>query len=193
MTPSPEGPAPSGTSLGHVALVFLRLGATAFGGPAMMAHFRAELVRRRGWLSERDFAEGMALTQIIPGATMVQMATYSGHRVRGASGALVAAIGFVFPAFVLMVALAAVYSSAWALPVVRPLFRGLGAVVVALIFNACLDLGRTALRGWQGPVLAVAALAALALKVSYIAVLAGCAILAALLYRHESRRGASSG
>jgi chromate transporter len=164
-------------------MVFLRLGATAFGGPAMMAHFKADLVDRRGWLTERDFAAGMALTQIIPGATMVQMATYCGHRMRGTLGAAVAATAFVLPAFALMVVLAALYSSRWAAPVIRPLSRGLSAVVVALVLSACLDLGRTTLRGWQGPALAAAALTALALKISYLVVLVVSALVAILLYR----------
>jgi chromate transporter len=183
----------SGAPLGQVFLVFLRLGATAFGGPAMMAHFKTELVHRHGWLSEGDFAEGMALTQVIPGATMVQMATYTGQRMRGMPGAAAAAIGFVLPAFTLMVLLAALYSSSWTLPIVRALFRGLGAVVVALVLSACLDLGRTVLRGWQGPVLAAMALGALVMKVSYVAVLAASAVLAILVYRRgPSRRSSPS-
>jgi len=55
---------------------FLRLGATAYGGPAIMAHLRQQCVGRHQWLSEQDFKEGIALCQIIPGATMVQMSAY---------------------------------------------------------------------------------------------------------------------
>jgi chromate transporter len=58
---------------------FLRLGATAYGGPAMMAYFRADLVERRGWIAAEAVTEGRALCQVIPGATMVQMSTYVGY------------------------------------------------------------------------------------------------------------------
>ena len=84
---------------------FLRLGATAYGGPAMMAYLRQQCVGRYQWLTEQEFKEGMALCQIIPGATMMQMATYVGYRLRGMPGAFAAAVAFVLPAFVLMVVL----------------------------------------------------------------------------------------
>ncbi|MBI4200022.1 MAG: chromate transporter, partial [Chloroflexi bacterium] len=60
-------------SLGRLFFSFLRLGATAYGGPAMMAYLRRECVDRRRWLTEQDFQEGMGLCQVIPGATTVQM------------------------------------------------------------------------------------------------------------------------
>lgn len=164
-------------------LAFLRLGATAFGGPAMLAHLRAELVVRRRWLSEQDFTEGVALCQVIPGATMVQMSTYAGHRLLGTPGALLAALGFVLPAFLLMTGLSAAYVHWGTLPAVQRLFRGLGAVVVAIVAAACVRLGRASLRGWQGVALAALALGALGLRVSFLLVLAGAAALAVPLYR----------
>ncbi len=163
---------------------FLRLGATAYGGPAMMAYLKGDLVGKRRWLSEQEFKEGMALCQVIPGATMVQMCTYTGNRLRGIPGALLAAIGFVFPAFVSMTVLTALYFYAGSLPVVRSLFRGLGALVVAIVLNACLTLGRTTLQGWQGFLLAALALLAMAFKVNFLVVLVGTAVLAIPLYRY---------
>jgi chromate transporter len=162
---------------------FLRLGATAYGGPAMMAHLKSDLVGKRGWLSDQDFKEGMALCQVIPGATMVQMCTYAGYRLRHLPGALAAAVGFVLPAFLVMVALSALYFHAGSVALVRALFRGLGAVVVAIVLNACLTLGRTMLHGWQGILLASLALLAMVLKVNLLIVLAGAAVLALPLYR----------
>ena len=164
-------------------LVFLRLGATAYGGPAMMAYLKSDLVGKRGWLSEQEFKEGMALCQVIPGATMVQMCTYSGHRLRGIPGAIAAAVGFVLPAFLAMTLLAALYFHAGSIPVIRALFHGLGAVVVAIVLNACLTLGRTTLRGWQGIALASLALVAMLLKVNFLVVLLGTAVIAIPLYR----------
>jgi chromate transporter len=173
----------SGLSLPQLFAAFLRLGATAYGGPAMMAHLKADLVDTRRWLSQSDFTDGMALCQVIPGATMVQMCTYTGYRLLGLRGALAAAVGFVLPAFLAMTGLTALYFHWGALPVVRALFRGLGAVVVAIILNACLRLGRTTLRGWQDLLLAMLALVALVFKVHFLVVLGGAAALALPLYR----------
>jgi chromate transporter len=179
-------------SLGKLFLVFLRLGATAYGGPAMMAYLKSDLVGKRRLLSEQEFKEGMALCQVIPGATMVQMCTYTGYRLRNISGALVAATGFVLPAFVTMTTLAALYFHAGSLSLVRALFRGLGALVVAIVLNACITLGRTTLQGWQGFLLAALALVAMLLKVNFLVVILGAAVLAIPLYRFADARTAES-
>jgi len=172
-------------SLGRLFGAFLRLGATAYGGPAMMAYLKGDLVGTRRWLSEQEFKEGMALCQVIPGATMVQMCTYTGYRLRGLQGGLAAALGFVLPAFLLMTGLSAAYFTFGELALVKALFRGLGAIVVAIILNACVSLARTTLHGWRGAVLAALAFAALALGVNLVLVLAGAALLALVLFRGE--------
>jgi chromate transporter len=179
-------------SLQRLFLTFLRLGATAYGGPAMMAHFKGELVGKRRWLSDQEFKEGMALCQVIPGATMVQMCTYTGYRLQGIPGALGAAAGFVLPAFLTMTVLTALYFRAGSLPIVQALFRGLGALVVAIVLNACLTLGRTTLQGWQGILLALLALGAMVLKVNFLIVLVGTAVLAIPLYRFAPTGGATA-
>jgi chromate transporter len=79
--------------------------------------------------------------------------------------------------------LTALYFRAGSLPIVQALFRALGSLVVAIVMNACLTLGRTTLQGWQGFLLAALALSALVLRVNFLAVLAGAAILAIPLYR----------
>jgi chromate transporter len=175
----------SDLSLWKLFLTFLRLGATAYGGPAMMAYLKGDLVGKRRWLSEQEFKEGMALCQVIPGATMVQMCAYTGYRLRGIQGALAAALGFVLPAFLLMTGLSAAYFTFGELAFVKALFRGLGAIVVAIILNACVSLARTILQGWWGSVLAALAFAALAVGVNLVLVLAGAALLALVLFRDE--------
>ena len=170
---------------------FLRLGATAYGGPAMMAHLRQECVGRRHWLTEQDFKEGMALCQTIPGATMVQMSAYIGYRLHELPGATVAAVGFVLPAFLLMTGLSAAYFAFGDLASVRAVFTGLGAIVVAIILNACVALTRTAVHGWQGVLLVILAFAALALRVNLLLVLLGAALLALALFRREASPGSA--
>jgi chromate transporter len=171
-----------------VFAAFVRLGATAFGGPAIVAHLKADLVGRRHWLSDQEFTEGLALCQMIPGATMVQLATYAGRRVGGIPGAVAAAVGFVLPSFVAMTVLTIVYLQSGSLPVVRAVFRGLGALVVAIVLNAAITLGQSTLREWQGVVLAAVALLALVVKVSFVTIAGGAAVVALLLYpRHPAR------
>jgi chromate transporter len=147
----------------------------------MMAPLRAICVGDRQWLTEQEFKEGMALCQVIPGATMVQMAAYVGFRLRRLPGALVAAVGFTLPAFLLMAGLSAAYFQFGDLPMVRALFRGLAAIVVAIVLNASLALARTAIDAWQGVLLGAGAFAALALGVKLVLVLLGAALLALVL------------
>lgn len=166
----------------RVFAAFVRLGATAFGGPAIVVHLKAELVGRRRWLTDRDFAEGLALCQVIPGATMVQLSTYAGYRVGGVPGAVAAAVGFVLPAFLAMIVLTALYVHSGSLPAVRAVFRGLGALVVAIVLNASISLGQSTLREWQGVLLASLALLALTMKLGFPIIAAGAAALALALY-----------
>lgn len=187
-----EGAHVAETSLPSVFLVFLRLGATAYGGPAIMAPLRALCVGKRQWLTEQEFKEGMALCQVIPGATMVQMATYVGYRLRGLPGALMAALGFILPAFLLMAGLSAAYFHFGDLSLVRALFRGLAAIVVAIVLNASLSLSRTAIHGWQGALLGGVAFAALAFGVDLVLVLLGAALLALVLFPRPKAGAAST-
>jgi chromate transporter len=156
----------------------------------MMAYLRQQCVGRQRWLGEEEFKEGMALCHVVPGATMMQMATYVGYRLQGLPGALTAAVAFVLPAFLLMVALSAAYFAFGELAVVKALFRGLAAVVVAIILNACVSLGRTTLQDWRGALLAGLAFAALAFRINLLPVLLGAALLAVVIFRNDRPAGA---
>jgi len=173
-------------SLVRVFLAFLRLGATAFGGPAMVAYIGDLAVAKRQWLSRESFQSGVALCQSMPGATAMQMAAYVGLRARGPLGALAAFVGFGSPAFILMVVLAAVYRETRDLRPVLSAFRGLHLVVVALIANAALNFGRSSIKNWRDALLAAGAAAALILHVNPILVIVAAAGLGWLLYRGVS-------
>jgi chromate transporter len=149
-------PAPT---LRQLFLAFLRLGLTAFGGPAMIAYIRELAVGREKWLAKESFQGGVALCQMIPGATAMQVAAYVGLRVRGMSGAVVSYVGFGLPAFLLMLLLSVLYTRMHNLPVVMAAFSGLQALIVAVVANATVSFGRTTLTGWrQGVIALVAAL-----------------------------------
>ena len=128
-------------SLSALFVAFLRLGATAFGGPAMVAYIRQMAVDRNGWFNARAFDDGVALCQAVPGATAMQTAAYVGLRVRGVSGAAASFVGFGLPAFGLMLALSAAYARTHNLPGVVSAFSGLQAIVVAIVANAAVSFG----------------------------------------------------
>jgi len=133
----------------------LKLGATAYGGPGMISQIKEMAVNKNGWVKEEEFMRGLALCQLIPGATMVQMVTYIGYRVRGIWGALTAAVSFVLPAFITLLVLSAIYFRFHSLWFVEALFKGLGAIVVAIILNACITFGKSILKDWKVVLIAV--------------------------------------
>ena len=136
---------------------FLRLGVTAFGGPAMVAYIRDLAVQKKHWVSPESFADGTALCQTIPGATAMQVAAYVGLRARGAVGALAAFVGFGLPAFLLMTILSVLYTVSRDLQPVESAFRGLHVIVVALVANAMVNFGRSTIKNWRDAILACGA------------------------------------
>ncbi|MGC1403342.1 MAG: chromate transporter, partial [Thermodesulfobacteriota bacterium] len=124
-------------------LSFLRLGLTAFGGPAMVAYIKELSVKKNRWLDEERFKDGVVLCQSIPGATAMQMAGYVGLRVKGIKGALASFVGFGLPAFVLMLTFSVLYKTYPELSFVRSLFAGLQVIVVAIIAQAAYSFGKS--------------------------------------------------
>jgi len=170
------------TSLFELFWSFFRLGLTSFGGPAMIAFIRRMAVDRKGWLDGRAFGDGVALTQVIPGASAMQMAAYVGLRKRGLSGAAVAFIGFGLPAFLLMMALSALYSQSHAADAAVSAFSGLQAVIVSIVASAAISFGRVYLRSWRDWSLAASAALLFMLQVSPIYVVVISALAGFMLY-----------
>ena len=193
-----EGPASAvGGSLSLLLLFasFLRMGLTAFGGPAMVAYIRKKVVGRKHWLDPDAFHSGVALCQAIPGATVMQLAAYVGLKLRGVRGAICCYIGFGLPAFLLMLALSMAYSRAHALPAVISVFSGLQAVVVAIVANATVSFGKTALTHWKHGLIALVAAGLFVLKVNPILIVLLAALLGLLLNGRPpaSRKAAPTG
>lgn len=129
-------------SLADIGTYFLTLGATGFGGPVALADYiRRDLVQQRGWLTDDEYKEGLAIATACPGPLAYQLGVYCGFVLNGLSGALVAAIAFALAPFLIVLALASLYSNfagSWQL---RALFYGIGPVIIALIIKACWNLG----------------------------------------------------
>jgi chromate transporter len=133
--------------LGELAWLFLRLGTTAFGGPAAhIAMMDDEVVRRRRWLSREEFLDLLGATNLIPGPNSTEMVMHIGHRRAGWRGLLVAGLCFILPAGLITIGVAWVYVRFGALPRAEGILYGIKPVVIALILQALLALGRTALK-----------------------------------------------
>jgi chromate transporter len=172
-------------SLFQLFTSFLRLGATAFGGPAMVAYIRKMAVEKKRWLDDQSAHDGVALCQTIPGATAMQMSAYVGLRAKGVAGAAASFIGFGLPAFFFMMILSALYARTHTLPAVVSAFNGLQAIVVALVANATLSFGRTSIKNWKNVLNALIAAGLFGLKINPILVIVISAFLGIILYNKQ--------
>ena len=121
-------------SLWQLTLYFLRLGTLGFGGPvALVGFMHRDLVEERGWISEADYKEGLALAQIAPGPLAAQLAIYLGYVHHRILGATVAGLAFVLPSFAMVVALGMAYVSYGGLPWMQAVFYGVGAAVLGIM------------------------------------------------------------
>jgi chromate transporter len=161
---------------------FLRLGITAFGGPAMIAYIKELSVNRNKWLDEATFKDGVSLCQSIPGATAMQTAAYVGLRCNGLIGALLSYAGFGLPAFTLMLILSVAYVDAHGLPFAVSLFKGLQVIVVAIIANATYSFGKGIFKNYKEMLIAIISAALLWLGVSPFVVIIGAALAGTLFF-----------
>lgn len=167
----------------EVALVFLRLGLTAFGGPAAhIAMMREELVRRRGWVDDARFVDLMGATNLVPGPNSTELAIHLGHDRAGWRGLVLAGTCFIVPAALLVTGLAWLYVEHGSTPALTDVLHGVVPAVVGIIVWALVPLLRTVARTWGLGLLVVAALAAYLLGVHELVVLFGGAALAGVVH-----------
>jgi chromate transporter len=166
------------TSLSEIALLFLRLGATAFGGPAAhIAMLEDEVVRRRKWLSEERFLDLLGATNLIPGPNSTEMAIHVGWERRRWSGLVVAGLAFILPAAAITGALAWAYVRFGALPQAQWLLYGVKPVILAVVVQALWGLAPKAARTKWLRVLALGTIALALLGVHEVALLFGAGAL----------------
>ena len=134
-------------NLKELALFFLRLGTTAFGGPAAhIAMMEDEVVRRRQWVSREKFLDLLGAANLIPGPSSTEMAIFIGYLCKGWAGLLLGGICFIAPAMIIVMGLAWAYVRVGNLPQVTWLLYGVKPVVIAIILQALWNLGRTAVK-----------------------------------------------
>jgi chromate transporter len=142
--------------LRRLFFLYVLIGLTGFG-PTLAAQTKKRLVENEPWLPEEDFLNGLALAQILPGATFVNLAVYIGYKLRGMSGALTGFCAILLMPFILMVILSHIYFSYHSVEAIGILFRGASIVIVGIIANAVLELGRTTIRDKEAAMIALAA------------------------------------
>jgi chromate transporter len=147
--------------LGEVARLFLKLGFTAFGGPAAhIAMMEDVFVTRRQWLTREHFLDLVGATNLIPGPNSTEMTMHIGYERAGTAGLFVAGACFIGPAALITGIFAWLYVQYGALPEVEPFLYGVKPTVLAIILGAVWRLGRSAIKGWRLAVLGTAVLAA---------------------------------
>lgn len=169
------------TSLGTLCLLFLRLGATAFGGPAAhIAMMEDEVVRRRRWMTQNEFLDLLGAANLIPGPNSTELAIHIGHRQAGWRGLLVAGISFIVPAMLIVMAFAWAYVRYGSLPQVAGVLYGVKPVIIVIVLQALWSLGRTAIKSTFLAFVAAASLALTLFRVHELLVLLVAGVVVAL-------------
>lgn len=137
-------------SLLHLMLYFLRLGTIGFGGPvALVEYMRRDLVEERKWISQADYMDGLALSQLAPGPLAGQLAIYMGFVHYRFLGATLAGVAFVLPSFLMVVGLGWAYTIYGGLSWVQAVFYAVGAAVIGIIAHSAYKLTRKSIgREW---------------------------------------------
>jgi len=175
-------------SLGEIALVFLKLGTIAFGGPAShLAMMEEEFVRRRNWITEAEFLDRLATANLIPGPSSTEVAIFVGLLKRGWLGLIVAGCCFIIPAAAMVSVIAWAYVRFGSLPKAEGVLYAIKPAVVAIVIQALGKLGRTGLRTGRLAVIALlaAGLSLLGLGPILVLLLAGLLSAAAPAIRNR--------
>jgi chromate transporter len=179
-----------------LALVFLKLGTVAFGGPAAhIALMEEEFVRRRQWLTQQQFLDLLGVANLIPGPSSTEVAIYIGYTKRGWPGLIIAGCCFIIPAALMVTAIADIYVRYGSLPRVNGVLYAVKPVVIAVVLQAFWKLSRSAIKTRFLGVIGISAVIALLFGVENLVVLLAAGLLGSLpvLYaRMKSHRTLSS-
>jgi chromate transporter len=160
------------TSLWELAWLFLKLGTTAFGGPAAhIAMMEDEVVRRRHWLSREKFLDLLGATNLIPGPNSTEMAIHIGYQRAGWPGLVVAGSCFILPAALIVTVFAWAYVRYGSLPETTRILYGVKPVIIAVVLQALWSLGRTAAKTRLLAVIGIGAVVLSFLRVNELLVL----------------------
>jgi chromate transporter len=180
------------TTLWDIARLFLKLGTTAFGGPAAhIAMLQQEVVERRAWISQEEFLDHLGASNLIPGPTSTELVIHIGRKRGGWPGLLVAGTCFILPAALIVGVLAWAYVRFGSLPAVSGLLYGVKPVVIAIILQALWKLGRTAIKSTWLAIVALVTLFLALVGVSPLVALIIGGFLGVVVSLDASRRKAA--
>src|SRR5881628_836628 len=174
-----------------IAANLLKVGATAYGGPAIMGIMQAELQEKRQWVSKERFVEGLSLVNMLPGASAAQLSMFLGYARGGWWGGLLGGLCFVLPGFFILLAFTMGYAALGVTPIMRGALYGLGPVVLGIYLVAVYRLGRAAISTFSQALVAVAAAAALIFSPIGIAATLLLAGGTGVLLFHSTKLGAT--
>lgn len=179
-----------------LVLYYLRLGLLGFGGPvALVGQMERELVGERKWLTKDEMREGIAVCQSLPGPLAIQVGIWISYIRGGFWGAWAGGWAFIFPNFVIVATLGALYVHFGGLSAVTAIFYGVSPAIIALILHSCYRLTKLGMDDWLQWALAVVAFAiTVAVQAEVALVFIGCGIVGVLYYGSlfRARKGAST-
>ncbi len=165
-------------SIKEIALSFLKLGTTAFGGPAAhIAMMESDLVQKKKWLSKEEFLDLLGATNLIPGPNSTELAIHIGYKKAGWRGLIAAGVCFILPAFLIVWAIAWFYMKFGSLPAFKAIFAATVPVIIAIIFHAVYNLSKSAIKNMGHFVLAGGSLVAYVFGVNELVILFSAAVL----------------
>lgn len=177
-------------SLWEIFLIFAKIGAFTIGGGYMMVPAIEDEVRRKGWISDDELPDIVALSQSAPGLLTANMAIFVGHKLRGVAGSIVATLGCILAPFVIILLIAMFFSSFKDNPVIARIFLGVRPVAVAIISAYCFKLLRRQTKWWEWAISLVTLAAMALLKLSAVWILLAVIVCAcAVSYCQQRRAG----
>jgi len=180
--------------LTEVVSLFLKLGVTAFGGPAAhVALMHDEIVKRRKWLTDQEFLDLVGATNLIPGPNSTEIAIHIGFLRAGWPGLIAGGLCFIMPAVLIVLLLAWIYVHFGATPQAKWLLYGIKPVVIAIIIRALWNLGHKAVKGLLAAIVAAAVVVMYFVGINEIALLFAGGLIVMLAANFQRLRGRTLG
>jgi chromate transporter len=178
-------------SVKNIFFVFLKIGTFAFGGVySMLAFFERELVQKRKWISQEEFAESVVMGQLTPGAPIVNTGIFIGYQLKRLKGALATVAGQILPSFVIVLILSYLYIRYKEIAMLKAVLKGIGAAVVGLIASVVYSMSGKLFKEYKNILTTIVAFLCLAVfKLNPIGVIVAAGIAGLLLYKGVMKNG----
>ena len=176
-------------SLWRIFAVFAKVGAFTIGGGYAMIPVIQDEMSRRGWISEEELPDIVALSQSAPGVMAVNISIFAGYRLRGIRGSIAATLGSITPSFLIILAIAMAFTAFRDNPWVERAFMGIRPAVIALIAVPMVRMAKKSCKAWWAWLVAIAALVLVAfLNVSPIYILLVVMVISFSLTYYKEKR-----